>query len=167
MTIYSGTVLKYSLSYMHFLLYTSSTEHLFDKFNYLQILLWARHCVRGFYRQSDRRITDVGKLYGNILFVIFVKIGIWYKIGAWCFSGDSEPLSAGSGVRFLQQRGALWHPIHRRLRPGKKLQDHCVSVFWLFTEMAAIFPWHHAQGGKFKCSVCAAFNHILANVTNW
>lgn len=45
----------------------------------------------------------------------------------WCFPGDGEPLSAGSGVGLLQQWGALWHQVHRKSRPGEKLQDRCLS----------------------------------------
>lgn len=45
-----------------------------------------------------------------------------------CFPGDSEPLSAGPGVRFLQQRGEVRHQVHRNPRPGDKLQDRCVST---------------------------------------
>lgn len=44
-----------------------------------------------------------------------------------CFSGDGEPLSAGSGVRFLQQWGALRHQVHGDLRPGEELPNRCVG----------------------------------------
>lgn len=57
-----------------------------------------------------------------------------------CFygsSGDGEPLSDGSGVRFLQQWGALRHQVHRKPRPGQKLQNHSVSQTYVLTP----FSW--------------------------
>lgn len=43
------------------------------------------------------------------------------------FPGDGEPVSAGSGVGLLQQRGALRRQVHGEPRAGEELQDRRVS----------------------------------------
>lgn len=79
----------------------SLLETTYSRWNFLNLI----------YRQQQTRLIDECVLYNNLR----------------CLSGDSEPLSAGPGVWFFQQRGAVWHQVHRKLRPGTKLQDYCVS----------------------------------------